>query len=43
MSPRLCGPCLLIACNQILHDQRIAPDATLDPETLRRVAEFTGR
>jgi len=28
--------------NQILHDQRIAPDATLDPDTLRRVAEFTG-
>jgi eukaryotic-like serine/threonine-protein kinase len=27
--------------NQILHDQRVAPDATLDPDTLRRVAEFT--
>jgi tetratricopeptide (TPR) repeat protein/predicted Ser/Thr protein kinase len=28
--------------NQILRDQRVAPDATLDPDTLRRVAEFTG-
>jgi eukaryotic-like serine/threonine-protein kinase len=27
--------------NQILHDLRIAPDATISPETLRRVAEFT--
>jgi len=27
--------------NQILHDLRVAPDATLDPDTLRRVAEFT--
>src|SRR3989441_6901260 len=27
--------------NQILHDLRIAPDASLDPDTLRRVAEFT--
>jgi len=26
--------------NQILHDLRVAPDATLDPDTLRRVAEF---
>ncbi len=28
--------------NQILRDQRITPDTTLDPDTLRRVAEFTG-
>ena len=28
--------------NQILRDQRVAPDAILSPETLRRVAEFTG-
>ncbi|HET7207173.1 MAG TPA: tetratricopeptide repeat protein [Terriglobales bacterium] len=27
--------------SQILQDLRIAPDATLDPDTLRRVAEFT--
>ncbi|PYT90150.1 MAG: hypothetical protein DMG36_20945 [Acidobacteria bacterium] len=27
--------------NQILHDLRVAPDSTLDPDTLRRVAEFT--
>jgi len=27
--------------NQILHDLRIAPDSNLDPDTLRRVAEFT--
>src|SRR5213594_754775 len=27
--------------NQILHDLRVAPDATLDPDTLRRVAEFS--
>src|SRR3989449_10605222 len=27
--------------NQILHDLRIEPDASLDPDTLRRVAEFT--
>ncbi len=27
--------------NQILHDLRMGPDATLDPDTLRRVAEFT--
>jgi len=27
--------------NQILHDLRVAPDATLDSDTLRRVAEFT--
>ncbi|HYB76752.1 MAG TPA: tetratricopeptide repeat protein [Candidatus Bathyarchaeia archaeon] len=27
--------------DQILHDLRVAPDATLDPDTLRRVAEFT--
>ena len=26
---------------QIFHDLRIEPDATLDPDTLRRVAEFT--
>ena len=28
--------------SQILRDQRISPDAALDPDTLRRVAEFTG-
>jgi len=27
--------------NQILHDLRIEPDASLDPDTLRRVADFT--
>jgi eukaryotic-like serine/threonine-protein kinase len=27
--------------SQILHDLRIEPDAALDPDTLRRVAEFT--
>jgi len=27
--------------NQILHDLRVAPDVALDPDTLRRVAEFT--
>src|SRR2546421_4947478 len=27
--------------HQVLHDLRVAPDATLDPDTLRRVAEFT--
>ena len=27
--------------NQIFHDLRVAPDSSLDPETLRRVAEFT--
>jgi eukaryotic-like serine/threonine-protein kinase len=27
--------------DQILHDLRVAPDASLDPDTLRRVAQFT--
>ena len=27
--------------NQILHDLRVEPEASLDPDTLRRVAEFT--
>ena len=27
--------------NQIWHDLRVAPDASLDPDTLRRIAEFT--
>lgn len=27
--------------DQILHDMRVEPDARLDPDTLRRVAEFT--
>ncbi len=27
--------------SQILHDLRIEPDAALDPDTLRRIAEFT--
>ena len=27
--------------NQILHDLQVAPDASLDPDTLRRIAEFT--
>jgi len=27
--------------NQILHDLRVAPDAALDPDTLRRVTEFS--
>lgn len=27
--------------NQILHDLRITPDSSIDPDTLRRIAEFT--
>jgi serine/threonine protein kinase/tetratricopeptide (TPR) repeat protein len=28
--------------HQILHDLQISPDSTLDPDTLRRVADFSG-